>query len=124
MIDLMDDENGCCTAPILRGLDTINYDNVIYHYMKDLASFKQRLRELVVLFNDVGEECGSSYEEPFENLAFVQATTSSRQKEAEEYFLEMGFQRMGPYPSKKYAGTSVVSMWVIPVDQFLKAIAE
>lgn len=120
---LSEDENETCTLIIMSGFGG-QYPNGIFeeatrgvgnHNPCTLAEFKQQCRSEV-------ENWEYSYS--VEDLAAIQATTSSLQIDAERNLKELGFIQNGPFESKKYNGISKLSVWVMSVADFLEAIKE
>lgn len=124
-MDFCCDENGVCTKRILSGFkETQSTDNYgSYHdygpVAESLEGFKKKILEAISghyeyvgMDEDVFRLC---------NQAVVEATTSSRQPIAEGYLRELGFQQVGPFPSKKYPD-SQVSVWLMGAEEFCKAV--
>ena len=54
-------------------------------------------------------------------MAYIQTVTSSLQPYAEKYLEELGFTKVGSFEKEKHPD-SVVTLWVMPAKDFLKAI--
>ena len=91
---------------------------------QSLKSFKKELKVLCKEWDEEAlrdEEEDSGYDRRIHRLAFAMAWTSHLQETAEKHLKTLGFTQFGPQEKLKHSG-SKLSVWIIPIPEFIKAI--
>ena len=126
---LQEDANVCCVLHLVgwgeRGpsftvsVYTGNHEN----HADDLEEVKNHLRVCVKGQNAKYREysADSMMAKRVHRMAYIQTVTSSLQPYAEKYLGELGFTKVGAFEKEKHPD-SIITLWVMPAKEFLKAI--
>lgn len=89
----------------------------------DLEEVKNHLRFCVKGQNHKYREysADSMMAKRVHRMAYIQTVTSSLQPYAEKYLEELGFTKVGSFEKEKHPD-SIITLWIMPAKEFLKAI--